>query len=156
MGLTNCKMKIALIYSSITGNTRELVNIIEKMFMTYSIQVTVYPIEQFVIKHLHEFDGVVIGTYTWGNGEIPQEMLALYHAFEKQEVKHVVTGVVGTGDSFYSKFCGAVDEFRDMLYVHTNLAVTLKVELLPQLQDLKRCKAFVERFGDRLKSEMLI
>jgi flavodoxin I len=31
-----------------------------------------------------------------------------------------------------------------MLYVHTNLAATLKVELRPQEQDLQRCEKFVE------------
>jgi flavodoxin I len=56
----------------------------------------------------------------------------------------MTTAVFGTGDSCYPMFCGAVDQFRDMLYVHTNLAATLKVELRPQERDFQRCEKFVE------------
>lgn len=95
--------------------------------------------EHFPIQEVTTFDAIIIGAYTWGDGEIPREMPTLYRAFESQNVKHIVTGVVGTGDSFYPKFCGAVDAFRDMLYVHSHLAVTLKIEITLQMQDLERC-----------------
>jgi flavodoxin I len=47
-------------------------------------------------------------------------------------------------------FCGAVDEFRDMLYVQTNLAVILKVELSPQLSDMEKCHRFVQLLLERV------
>ena len=53
---------------------------------------------------LTEYDAVIIGTYTWGDGDIPTEMLPLYRAFENQEVSKIVTGIVGTGDRFYPNF----------------------------------------------------
>lgn len=107
----------------------------------------------FPLAKLAKYDAIVIGTYTWGNGEIPHEMWPLYKAFETQDVKNIITGVVGTGDRFYPHFCGAVDEFRDMLFVHTVLAATLKIELTPQLQDLRQCQKFAESLmGKLLKS----
>ena len=108
---------------------------------------------QFPLSRLAEYDAVVIGTYTWGDGEIPTEMIPLYEAFENQNVKHILTGVVGTGDRFYPHFCGAVDEFRDMLYVQTDLAVTLKVELSLQQSDMERCTKFVELILQRMKNK---
>lgn len=143
-------MKIAVVYTSKTGNTEELVQILFRLFIKKNNNVSLYQIEQFPLMELSQFDGIVIGTYTWGDGEIPCEMMDLYREFEIQDVKHIITGVVGTGDSGYSRFCGAVDEFRDMLYVQTKLAVTLKVELTPQCQDIERCKRFVEIYMDRL------
>lgn len=137
-------MNIALVYSSITGNTEELINILKGLFRFYNVEATAIRVDDFPLEKLARYDAIVIGTYTWGDGDIPDEMRSLYNAFEDQDVRNVVTGVVGTGDQFYPNFCGAVDEFRDMLYVHTQLAVTLKIELTPQLQDLKRCRKFVD------------
>jgi flavodoxin I len=136
--------KIAPVYTSKTGNTKELIQLLFEIFQAYDIEVSVFQIEEFPFDDLTRFEAIIIGTYTWGNGDIPDEMVPLYRAFETQYVKNIVTGVVGTGDQFYPNFCAAVDEFRDMLYVHTQLSVTLKIELLPQLKDLDRCRKFVE------------
>ncbi len=145
-------MKAAIVYSSKTGNTEELIQQLYELFLVRSTPIDLYSIRQFPLTQLTEYDAVIIGTYTWGDGDIPTEMLPLYRAFENQEVSKIVTGIVGTGDRFYPEFCGAVDEFRDMLYVQTDLAVTLKVELSPQVSDLERCVKFVELFLERMKN----
>ncbi|MDR6123179.1 flavodoxin I [Bacillus sp. SLBN-46] len=137
-------MKIAIVYSSKTGNTEELVHLIQKLFIRKNVVVKLFRIEQFEIIDLNYYEAIVIGTYTWGDGNIPREMMGIFHAFETQNVKNIVTAVVGTGDSGYPNFCGAVDEFKSMLYYHTHLAVTLKIEVSPQKEDLSRCIRFVE------------
>jgi flavodoxin I len=144
MDLTNCNFSVAIVYASVSGNTKELAEELYQIFLTKSVQVSIYNIEEFSASDLCHYHAVVIGTYTWGNGEIPKEMRKLYQAFESLNRKGIITAVFGTGDSCYPMFCGAVDQFRDMLYVHTNLAATLKVELRAQEQDLQRCKKFVE------------
>ncbi|MFB5197301.1 flavodoxin domain-containing protein [Neobacillus sp. KR4-4] len=149
-------MKVAIIYSSKTGNTEEVVHLIWKLFLVEQIDVTLYRIEEFQIRDLINYEAVVIGTYTWGNGEIPQEMMELYRAFETMKVKRLLTGIVGTGDSGYPKFCGAVDEFRDMLYVHTKFIVTLKIEVNLQMKDIDRCRKFVGIFMDQLNQKQTI
>ncbi|MBT2737738.1 flavodoxin domain-containing protein [Bacillus sp. ISL-7] len=146
-------MKIAIVYSSKTGNTEELAQRIFHLFLKKNVMVSLFRIEQFRVRDLSQFAAIVIGTYTWGNGEIPQEMMELYRAFETQDVKKVLTGVIGTGDSGYPKFCGAVDEFKDMLYVHTNLIATLKIEVSLQMKDMDRCSRFVTIFLDQLSQK---
>jgi len=147
----NCKMKVVIIYTSVTGNTKELAEVMYRSFLNQAVDIVVFRIEEFPLSCLRDFDALAIGTYTWGNGEIPKEMHELYHAIEDSTRKNIITAVFGTGDSFYSSYCGAVDLFRDMLYVHTNLAATLKVELLPQIQDLHRCEKFVESIVNRVR-----
>ncbi|WHY02803.1 flavodoxin domain-containing protein [Neobacillus sp. DY30] len=144
MDLTNSKLSVAIVYTSVSGNTEELAEMIYQIFLTWSVDAAIYRIEEFSLSDLLHYDVVAIGTYTWGNGDIPKEMRPLYNAVEFTSRKDMTTAVFGTGDSFYPMFCGAVDQFRDMLYVHTNLAATLKVELRPQRQDLQRCEKFVE------------
>ncbi|MFC4401927.1 flavodoxin domain-containing protein [Gracilibacillus xinjiangensis] len=145
-------MKAAIIYTSITGNTSALAELIHEKMEEKGITADLIPVEEFHKHHFHEYDIMAVGTYSWDNGEIPLEMEEVYEAFETEDVKKLATGVFGTGDSFYPYYCGAVDLFRDMLYVHTNLAVTLKVELTPQDEDIIRC----EKFCDRLISEVAV
>lgn len=144
-------MNLAIIYTSVTGNTKELAAILGGFIKGFGVDVQMFSIKEFPLRQLGQYDAVVIGTYTWGNGEIPEEMLPLHWAFENQETETIVTGVFGTGDQFYPHYCGAVDKFRDMLFVQSELAVTLKVELTPQLQDLKRCRKFAEIVVSRLR-----
>lgn len=139
-------MKAAIIYSSITGNTLALAEAIEKEMIVNGIKVDLFHVDQFDWQTLSSYDTLAIGTYTWDNGDLPPEMEDLFETIEMApNLKHLSTGVFGTGDSFYPYFCGAVDLFRDMLYVHTSLAVTLKVELMPQHEDLKKVETFVKR-----------
>ncbi|MDX8044460.1 flavodoxin domain-containing protein [Gracilibacillus sp. S3-1-1] len=138
-------MKAAIIYTSVTGNTSTLADIIGEKMNQHQVETDLIPVDEFQASQLHDYDIVTIGTYSWDNGDLPMEMEEVFEAFEEEDVKHVTTGVFGTGDSFYPYYCGAVDSFRDMLYVHTNLAVTLKVELTPQDEDLHRCEKFCER-----------
>lgn len=137
-------MKIAIIYTSKTGNTEDLVQLIQQLFRQKKVDVSLYRIDQFPLSDLNKYEAVIVGTYTWGNGNIPKEMMEIYHALESQNLKNLVTAVVGTGDSGYPKFCGAVDEFKNMLYKYTNLVVTLKIEVTPQMKDLDRCIRFVD------------
>jgi flavodoxin I len=153
MDSTNYRGKIAIVYSSVTGNTEELGQMVASCFRGFSIATQMYRVEEFPTSRINEFDGLVIATYTWGNGEIPTEMMDLYRVIERQDVRDLSTAVVGTGDSFYPSFCGAVDEFRDMLYVHTSLVATLKVELQPRLKDFARCEKLVELMMERIQSQ---
>ncbi|MFB1052236.1 flavodoxin domain-containing protein [Paraliobacillus sp. JSM ZJ581] len=145
-------MKAAIIYTSVTGNTEDLARQIYHGMQKQHINVDFIAIDELDYDTLPTYDIIAIGTYTWDNGDLPIEMEDLFIAFEEQDMKHVTTGVFGTGDSFYPYYCGAVDLFRDMLYVHTNLAVTLKIELTPQQEDLIRC----EKFCDRLTRTLVL
>jgi flavodoxin I len=150
MDLTNCSMKLAIVYTSVSGNTEELAQEIYRNFISQSVDTDIYRIDEFPVSYIQQYDAVAIGTYTWGNGTIPKEMWRLYHEFESLIRKDMITAIFGTGDSCYPNYCGAVDQFRDMLYVHTNLAATLKVELTPQTHDLKRCQRFAESMIKRM------
>ncbi|MBP2239830.1 flavodoxin I [Cytobacillus eiseniae] len=155
MGLMNCKMKVAIVYTSITGNTKELAKEIYRICKRNSLDIDLYKMDEFHEAYLYHYHVLAIGTYTWGNGEIPKEMKKLYHALEALNRKELITAIFGTGDSFYPNYCGAVDLFRDMLYVQTSLAATLKVELLLQKQDDDRCERFVESIVRQAKKSSL-
>ncbi|MGB6406286.1 MAG: flavodoxin domain-containing protein [Planococcus donghaensis] len=140
MALTNFKSRTAIVYASVSGNTEHLAEMLQTAMLNREIPVELYRIDEFSLEELPCFDSVIIGTYTWGSGEIPEEMHKLYQAIEQLGNKELRTAVFGTGDSFFAEFCGAVDRFRDMLYVKTSLIASLKVELMPQPKDVIRCE----------------
>lgn len=143
MVLTNCNPKLAIVYASVTGNTEQLAEMIQAASLNQGFRTKLYRVEEFPLSELSSCDVVLIGTYTWGSGEVPEEMQSLYEAVETLDRKQLQTAVFGTGDSFFAEFCGAVDRFRDMLYVKTELIATLKVELMPQPSDIMRCEKLV-------------
>lgn len=144
MALTNYKPKLVIVYASVTGNTEQLAEMIQTAALSQGLRTYLYRVEEFPLSELSSCDVVLIGTYTWGSGEIPEEMQGLYEAVENLDNKQLQTAVFGTGDSFFAEFCGAVDRFRDMLYVKTQLIATLKVELMPQASDSIRCEKLVK------------
>lgn len=84
---------------------------------------------------LTNYDYLIVGTYTFGNGDIPREMLPFYHYLFDANLTHIKSAIVGTGDRFYPYFCGAVDRFVEPMQQQTDLRVTLKVELYPEQRD---------------------
>lgn len=146
----NKAIKIAIIFTSVSGNTEEVAAIIHSL-----VGGDCFHVNSFNLTSLETYDAVLVGSYTWGRGELPAEMIPLYEAFESQDVQHLVTGIFGTGDSMYADFCGAVDILRDMLAVHTDLTVTLKVEQMPQSSDIVKCQKFVERIWEKLDKKMV-
>lgn len=146
--------KVVIVYASGTGNTKKIAELIEMYMKEENLQVDMHPIEEYDLKTLTEYDSIVLGTYTWGDGEIPYEMELIYDEIEDLELKDKVTAVFGSGDTCYPKFCGAVNEFRDMLYHNTNLAVTLKIEIKPQERDKPRCKLFVDKIIEKLEEQL--
>lgn len=149
-------MKALVVYASRTGNTEQLAHLIKKEIEGAVPETDFVRVEDFHTDLLSAYQICVIVTYSWGNGELPWEMIRLYEAIEQQPLSSLVTGIAGTGDQCYPYFCGAVDRFRDMLYVHTALAVTLKVELAPQQSDARKCSLFAEKIAEKINRQRVL
>lgn len=156
MASTNCEPEIAIVYSSITGNTAEVAGMVMECAQQRWNNVRVFGPKEFCRENLGGFDAVVVGTYTWASGEIPHEMRKVYRHFEQSECKPVVTAVFGTGDSFFADFCGAVDRFKEMLFHQTSLAAVMKVELSPEDKDRHRCEKLIAAVERKLASVMVV
>ena len=53
----------------------------------------------------------IVATYTYGDGELPDEMMDFYEDLADLNLNGKIYGVVGSGDTFYDEFCKAVDDF---------------------------------------------
>ncbi|MGE7761252.1 flavodoxin domain-containing protein [Peribacillus sp. NPDC097895] len=134
--------KVAIVYHSAGGNTKALAEAIASLLPESEL----YRMNEFDLRTLPDYEALIIGTYTWGNGELPAKSAALYKELEQLPIAHLKTGVFGTGETNYNHFCGAVDHFRDMLFAQSQLLVTLKIEQMYQESDLSRLKKFASLF----------
>ncbi|MGE6377501.1 flavodoxin domain-containing protein [Peribacillus muralis] len=134
--------RIAIVYHSAGGNTKALAEAIASQLP----EAEIYRMSEFDIRTLPDYDALIVGTYTWGNGELPAKSAALYEELEQLPIASLKTGVFGTGETNYNHFCGAVDHFRDMLFAKSQLLVTLKIEQMYQDSDLSRLQKFASFF----------
>lgn len=101
--------KVLIVYSSLTGNTEEMSEIIEKGVKDSGIEVMRKDAYDARAADLLQYDGIIIGAYTWGDGELPDEMLDFYEDMEELDLTGKKAAVFGSGDTSYANYCGAVD-----------------------------------------------
>lgn len=139
---------IAIVYHSAGGNTKAIAEAIASFLPDSQL----YRVSEVDSSALSAFDGLIVGTYTWGNGELPAKMAAFYRELETLDLTQTVTAVFGTGETNYQHFCGAVDIFRDMLFAKSRLAVILKIEQMYQETDYVKINRFASLFRAKLSN----
>lgn len=120
-------MKIAVFYTSLSGNTREAAEIVASAANAriFDVQNEWPPID---------FDFMFFGTYTWGDGQLPMAMRKFLRRILIEERRALPPAAVfGTGDSIFPRFCRAVDETIYHLKKHGVLVVGpgMKIEQSP-------------------------
>ncbi|KAA6453061.1 flavodoxin [Bacillus swezeyi] len=141
--------KALIAFASMSGNTEDIAMIIKDVLTEHSFEVSCQEMDDVNIDSLSEFDYILIGTYTWGDGDLPYEAETFYEEVSSMDLKGKKAACFGSGDYAYPQFCEAVNTFYSMLE-HTGadlFAETLKVELAPETdEDIECCKEFAASF----------
>lgn len=58
-------MHIAIGFVSMSGNTEDIVSLIQHELEQHDVDVTITELDQFVGEDLSRFDGLLLGSYTW-------------------------------------------------------------------------------------------
>ncbi|SDZ09787.1 flavodoxin I [Evansella caseinilytica] len=147
--------KILLVYASMTGNTEEMADLVEEGVASEGVEVDKRDVMDVDISTIDEFDYIMLGAYTWGEGALPDEFLDLYDDMETHDLAGKTFAVFGTGDTSYTIYCGAVDLLEEVIKERGgNLALEgLKVENLPEGDDKDRSVAFGAEFARLVKGE---
>ena len=141
--MRNCEEASRLYTIPFPATSREIAEEIRQGFHPYrsDMEVDLMTALEADMKRLQRYDALIFGTYTWGNGELPEAMKPLYLAVEENDIfRQKTTGVFGSGDKNYPHFCRAVDLMADMLAAKTRLVLKMKVELNPKEGDIERCR----------------
>lgn len=125
-------MKALIIYSSLTGNTQEMAELLAEKLKALKVDAEAVECVQADADEFLDYDICVVATYTYGtDGELPDEILDFYEDLEGLNLSNKVFGVLGSGQTFYEHFCRAVDYFEDQFLKTkaTKGAESLKFEL---------------------------
>ncbi|SIR73546.1 flavodoxin I [Peribacillus simplex] len=148
--------KIIIIFASMSGNTEEMANAIAEGIT----EISDVNIEKIDIMDgpeasiLGDYDGILLGAYTWGDGELPDDYLDFYEELDHIDLTGKKAAVFGSCDSSYTQYGAAVDILNEKLREKGAVIVLegLKVELTPDDEDIKNCQNFG---GDFIKKSFV-
>src|SRR5699024_7216899 len=88
-------MRVAIVYASVTGNTRELAEAIQEKFQQRMVEAELFTVKDFLQEDVSAYDGLVLGTFTWSNGWshgcIPRVMQRMYDDLERVATSQLAT-----------------------------------------------------------------
>lgn len=141
---------ILLGFASLSGNTEYAARTIEKGLLSQGVYADIYDLAEMDANQLRDYDGIILGTYSWGDGDVPEECLDFYDGLEALHLDEKLIAVFGTGDPSYPDFCGAVDRLYDQLMNSgANIVMDrLKIELDPVGEEYQLCLQFGQQFAE--------
>lgn len=132
-------MQVLILYASSTGNTEQVACLLQQNINQKEFDVTMKSIEfeEMETDLLAHYDGILFGTYTYDDGDLPFETEIFCESLENIDLKGKVIGVFGSGDMAYISYCEAVNlmkaEFTSLNA--TVLEHAVKVDLYPDEGD---------------------
>ncbi|MDM5187667.1 flavodoxin [Bacillus sp. DX4.1] len=145
--------KLVMIFASMSGNTEEMADHIAGTIRETGKEIEV--IDMMTMPEasvLEGYDGIILGAYTWGDGELPDDFLDFYDEMEEIDLAGKKAAVFGSCDSAYPKYGAAVDILVEKLQECGAEVVLegLKVELTPEEEDVEKCLQFGAEFVKHL------
>lgn len=143
---------VIVIYASMTGNTEEMAEAVAEGVREAGIEPVVKEVMDAGVEELARYDGVILGAYTWGDGELPDEFLDFYDDMDGIRLDGKSAAVFGSCDSAYPEFGAAVDTLIAKLEeIGAQVELEgLKVELSPSRNDKAKCREWGKRLAELL------
>ena len=141
-----------IIYASMTGNTEEIADIVGQKLEELGHDVEVDECTTVDASDFEDADLAIVATYTYGDGDLPDEIVDLYEDLADLDLSGKIYGVVGSGDTFYDYFCKAVEDIEEQ-YAQTGAekgAESVKVDLAAEDEDIEKLEAFAETLSAKL------
>ncbi|ACK97853.1 flavodoxin [Bacillus thuringiensis] len=145
--------KLVMIFASMSGNTEEMADHIAGVIRETENEIEVIDImDSPEASILEQYDGIILGAYTWGDGDLPDDFLDFYDAMDSIDLTGKKAAVFGSCDSAYPKYGVAVDILIEKLQERGAAVVLegLKVELTPEDEDVEKCLQFGAKFVKHL------
>lgn len=144
-------IQVLILYASSTGNTEQVACLLQQNINQREFNITLKSIEfeEMETDWLARYDGILFGTYTYDDGDLPFETEIFCDSLGHIDLKGKVVGVFGSGDTAYTSFCGAVDSMKEE-FQRSNATVvdyTVKVDLYPdEEEELLSIKKLADQF----------
>ncbi|MCZ0702747.1 flavodoxin I [Natronobacillus azotifigens] len=148
-------MKVAIVFTSMTGNTEEIAEIIAKHLKASDITVDMFQInyDDIMASDLSNYQAILFGTYTWGDGDLPYEVEDFSDDLAEEDMSGKFVALFGSCDSYYPQYGTAIDRMAEQFQSigATVIQPLLKVDLAPNEEDIERCEVFAKSFIEKIK-----
>ena len=141
-----------IVFASMTGNTEEIADIVADKLKDLGLDVDIDECTTVDAEEFLEADLAIVASYTYGDGELPDEMMDFYEDLAGLDLTGKLYGVIGSGDTFYDEFCKAVDMF-DSVFAAVGAqkgAESVKVDLAAEDEDIEKLEDFAETLAAKL------
>ena len=142
-----------IVFASMTGNTEEIADIVADKLKELGLEVDIDECTTVDAEEFLEADIAIVASYTYGDGELPDEIVDFYEDLASLDLTGKIYGVVGSGDTFYDAFCKAVDDF-DRAFAATGAekgAENVKVDLSAEDEDIENLEKFAEALAEKVR-----
>jgi len=143
---------IIIVFASMTGNTEEIAEAIADGIRDGGIEPVFKSVVDANGQELEKYDGILLGAYTWGDGDLPDEFEDFYEEMDDLDLQGRKSAVFGSADSSYAQFGAAVDTLEAKLAELGAEKVFdgIKIELSPSKDEKQRCHEFGKKFAAAL------
>ncbi|SJZ48382.1 flavodoxin, short chain [Pilibacter termitis] len=141
-----------IVYASMTGNTEEIADIVAEAFENLDLEVEIDECSAVEASDFENADICVVATYTYGDGELPDEIVDFYEDLADVDLTGKIYGVCGSGDTFYDEFCKSVDDF-DAQFAKTGATKgteVVKVDLAAEDDDIVKLEEFAKNLAEKV------
>lgn len=141
-----------IVYASMTGNTEEIADIVAETLENLGIEVEINECTQVDADELVDADLCIVATYTYGDGDLPDEIMDFYDDLLELDLTGKIFGVCGSGDTFYDDFCKSVDDFEAAFTKIGAIkgAESVKVDLAAEAEDIENLEAFAKELVEKI------
>lgn len=133
-----------------TGNTEKTAHALAEELTRLGDRVEVKDAFMVEVEELLSYGRILIGSYTWGDGELPDEALDFFEDLKEMDLTGVYGAVFGMGDSTYQHFALAVDIWEHALVEQgCHLIVNgLKIDINMEKEIKVKCREFCRRLKE--------
>ncbi|MCD1257413.1 flavodoxin [Paenibacillus athensensis] len=141
--------QVIVVYASMTGNTEEMAEAVAAGLREAGVEPVLVSVLDAHAAKLQNYDGFLLGAYTWGDGDLPDEFLDFYEELDEVDLQGMKGAVFGSADSSYRHYGAAIRILEEKITERGAVKALegLKIELSPSPDDLELCKAFGTSFA---------
>lgn len=133
-------MNILVTYISMTGRNEKIAKYLVDYLEEHNADVTLEQMIETDAFALDSYDAVIVETYTYNDGEIPDEAQDFYDDLKDVDLNHTKFAVLGSSSKQHLHFGRAVDYFTMQLNSSNGeqVADSVKIDQDPDKDDFKR------------------
>jgi flavodoxin short chain len=152
--------QIGIIYASMSGRNEQISKYLEQQFIKLGQSIDRHEISQFETEKLSDYQAFIIVSYTYHDGQIPDEALDFFDDLQTVDLTGKPYALTGSSSMKHEHFGRALD-YLDQQLVHLGAlraSAILKIDEDADRADLARLDALCQQVIDfnQLRTQHLV